>query len=86
MVFILKGVILSPGPWYGVKARKSPEVDFHGTSAIGPTDLCECRLLKHEGSDPWESSDSFGTDDLLLLAKVADQAHTRIMQHQGNDY
>ena len=27
----------------------------------------------------WRSTDSFGRDDLLLLAKVADQAHGRIV-------
>ena len=26
----------------------------------------------------WQNSDSFGPSDLLLLAKVADQAHTEI--------
>jgi len=34
------------------------------------------RLYK-EG-DKWESTDSFGRDDLLLVAKVADQAHSWI--------
>jgi hypothetical protein len=43
------------------------------------------RLFKRDGSDTWESNDSFGVNDLLLLAKVADQAHTWIMQHRGND-
>lgn len=28
----------------------------------------------------WKSSDSFGRDDLLLLAKVADLAHTKILE------
>jgi DNA polymerase III sliding clamp (beta) subunit (PCNA family) len=43
------------------------------------------RLLKREGSDTWESNDSFVTHDLPLLAKVADRAHTWIMSHGGND-
>ena len=34
------------------------------------------RLYKDE--DQWQSTDSFGRDDLLQLAKVADQAHTWI--------
>ena len=33
----------------------------------------------------WKSSDSFGRDDLLVLAKVADQAHTRILELQERD-
>ena len=36
------------------------------------------RLYK-EGKD-WKSSDSFGREDLPLLAKVADMAHTWIYQ------
>ncbi len=30
----------------------------------------------------WKSSESFGRDDLLVLAKVADLAHTRIFEMQ----
>ena len=42
------------------------------------------RLYK-EG-DEWRSSDSFGRDDLLLLSKVADQAHSWIFeQSETND-
>lgn len=33
----------------------------------------------YKDADQWKSSDSFGRDDLLLLAKVADQAHTWIL-------
>lgn len=36
------------------------------------------RIYKDE--DQWRSTDSFGRDDLLLLAKVADQAHSWIVQ------
>lgn len=31
----------------------------------------------------WRDSDSFGRDDLPLLAKLADQAHTFIFEHQA---
>lgn len=31
--------------------------------------------------DQWKTSDSFGRDDLLLLAKVLDIAHTWISEH-----
>ena len=44
-----------------------------------------CRLYK-DGEGFWRSSDSFGRDDLLLLAKVADLAHTWISeQMQAQD-
>lgn len=40
-----------------------------------------CRLYKD--GDQWKTTESFGRDDLLLLAKVADQAHTWICdQHR----
>ena len=32
----------------------------------------------YKDGDTWNSTDSFGRDDLLLLAKVADQAHSWI--------
>jgi hypothetical protein len=37
------------------------------------------RLYKPEGED-WQDSTSFGRDDLPLVAKVADLAHTWIFQ------
>ncbi len=38
------------------------------------------RLYK-DGED-WKNTDSFGRDDLLLVAKVADLAHTWICEQQ----
>lgn len=38
------------------------------------------RIYKDENE--WKTSESFGRDDLLLLAKVADEAHSWIHQHQ----
>ena len=34
----------------------------------------------YKDGDQWKSTDSFGRDDLLVLAKVADQAHSWICQ------
>jgi hypothetical protein len=39
--------------------------------------------LYRQGED-WRSTESFGRDDLLLLAKVADQAHSWILG-QGHE-
>lgn len=33
----------------------------------------------YRDGEEWKSTDSFGRDDLLLVAKVADQAHSWIM-------
>jgi hypothetical protein len=38
------------------------------------------RLYKPEGEDAWQDSTSFGRDDLPLVAKVAEMAHTWIFQ------
>jgi hypothetical protein len=35
----------------------------------------------YRDGDVWKSADSFGRDDLLLLAKVSDEAHTWIHRH-----
>ena len=42
------------------------------------------RIYKKDGDDDWKSTDSFGRDDLLLLGKVADQAHSWICSQNGN--
>jgi hypothetical protein len=40
----------------------------------------------YKDGDDWKSTDSFGRDDLLLLSKVADQAHSWIFaQSQENE-
>ena len=36
------------------------------------------RLYNDKEDDQWKSTDSFGRDDLLVLAKVADAVHTWI--------
>lgn len=36
-----------------------------------------------DGQSIWKDSTSFGVDDLLLLAKAADEAHTWICQQRG---
>ena len=38
------------------------------------------RLYKDKEDAQWKSTDSFGRDDLLVLSKVADVAHTWIFQ------
>ncbi len=39
----------------------------------------------YKDGDPWKSSSSFGRDDLLLVAKVADLAHTWITSNQKRE-
>ena len=41
------------------------------------------RLYKDGGQ--WKTTQSFGSNDLLVLAKVADRAHSRIFELQQED-
>lgn len=43
------------------------------------------RLYKDEKSEQWADSTSFGRDDLLLLAKVADRAHSWVLERSVRD-
>ncbi|MEZ6136995.1 MAG: hypothetical protein R3C53_19035 [Pirellulaceae bacterium] len=36
----------------------------------------------YRDGDEWKHTKSFGRDDLLVLAKLADQAHSAIVAHQ----
>lgn len=35
------------------------------------------------GQGEWKSTDSYGADDLLALAKLADLAHTKVLELQN---
>lgn len=37
----------------------------------------------YRDGDTWKSSDNFGRDDLLALSKLADQAHTWIIEQEA---
>jgi hypothetical protein len=39
----------------------------------------------YKDGDAWKDSSSFGPDDLLLLAKAADEAHTWIIKERSAD-
>lgn len=39
----------------------------------------------YRDGDSWKRSESFGRDDLLTVAKVADLAHTRIFERQKEE-
>jgi hypothetical protein len=38
-----------------------------------------------DGEGDWNSTDSYGRDDLLALAKLADLAHTKILELQHGE-
>ena len=39
----------------------------------------------YKDGEQWKTTQSFGSNDLLALAKVADQAHSRILKLQQED-
>jgi hypothetical protein len=39
----------------------------------------------YKDGNEWKDSSSFGPDDLLTLAKIADDAHTFIHQHRSKE-
>ena len=39
----------------------------------------------YKDGEEWKSTQSFGRNDLLVLAKVADQAHSRIFELQQEE-
>ncbi len=53
---------------------------WHNQTKAGDRHNVTVTRLFRDG-DVWRESNHFGRDDLLLLAKVVDQAHTWICQH-----
>ena len=43
-----------------------------------------CRIYRDKDDNEWKTSESFGREDLLVLAKVADRAHSWIHE-QGQE-
>ena len=39
----------------------------------------------YKDGEQWKTTQSFGSNDLLVLAKVADRAHLRIFEFQQSD-
>ena len=60
---------------------------WRNESSHGPRfNVTFCRIYKDRADEQWKSSDSFGKEDLLLLAKVANAAHTWLLgQPQDRD-
>jgi hypothetical protein len=54
------------------------------TETSGPRFSVKLSRIYKDG-DTWRSTESFGRDDLLLVAKIADQAHTWIHQREQNE-
>ena len=55
----------------------------NGTEGHTRHNVTFSRLYKD--GDEWKSTQSFGRNDLLVLAKVADQVHSRIFELQQEE-
>ena len=56
----------------------------NGIGGITRHNITFSRLYKDD--DQWKTTQTFGRNDLLVLAKVADQTHSRISEiQQGGD-
>ena len=44
-----------------------------------------CRIYRDKEDNEWKNSDSYGREDLLMLAKVADRAHSWIHEQSQED-
>src|SRR4051812_15036941 len=73
-------------PIHSVRLRNIRAAIWANEGEQGPRYNTTFSRLFKDGEGYWRSSDSFGRDDLLLLAKVADLAHTWISeQMQAQD-
>jgi hypothetical protein len=66
-----------PRPVHEVRLGRIKAALWKNETDSGPRFNTTFTRLYRDGED-WKSTDSFGRDDLLLLAKVADQAHSWI--------
>ena len=55
----------------------------NGTAGRTRHNVTFSRLYKD--GEQWKTTQSFGSNDLLVLAKVADRAHSRIFELQQED-
>lgn len=73
---------MKPQPIHQIRLGSIKAAVWKNDTETGPRfNATFSRLYKN--GDTWESSDSFGRDDLLLLGKVADQVHSWIFQQQA---
>jgi hypothetical protein len=64
-------------PKHEVRLGRIKAAIWENETKTGPRCNVTFTRIYKDGND-WKDSDSFGRDDLLLLAKVADEAHSWI--------
>ncbi len=73
-------------PVHVVRLRNIRAAIWQNDTEFGTRHNVTVSRLYKDDEQQWRTSDSFGRDDLLLLAKVLDHAHTWISeQSQGQE-
>ncbi len=80
----LEGIPTSNEPVHRVRMGRIRAAVWENGTQNGPRYNVTFTRLYKAGAQ-WRDSGSFGRDDLPLLAKVADQAHTWIFQQKQDD-
>ena len=80
----LEGIPTSNKPVHEVRMGQIRAAVWENETQTGPRYNVTFTRLYKAGAQ-WRDSGSFGRDDLPLLAKVADQAHTWIFQQKQDD-
>ncbi|MCY2994301.1 MAG: hypothetical protein NTY19_41475 [Planctomycetota bacterium] len=75
---------MSKKPVHEVRMGRIRAAIWENETQNGPRHNVTFSRLYKDG-EQWKDSGSFGRDDLPLLAKVADQAHTWIFQQKSED-
>ena len=70
-----------PKPLQEIRIRAVKAAIWCNDTKDGPRYNATFSRLYKDG-DEWKSTSSFGRDDLLVLAKLADHTHTRILELQ----
>lgn len=70
----------NPKPVHEIRMGRIKAAIWENDTQNGIRHNVTVQRIYKDDSDQWQTSDSFGRDDLPLLAKVVDQAHTWIYQ------
>ena len=68
-----------------IRIRSIKAAIWRNEGESGPRFNVTLQRLYRTEEGKWQSTASFGRDDLLVLMKVADATHTRVMQLLGEN-
>jgi hypothetical protein len=80
----LEGIAMSKAPVHEIRVNRIRAAIWENETQNGSLHNVTLSRSYRDG-DTWKNSTSFGRDDLLLVAKVADMAHTWIVQQRQEE-